>query len=327
MGSLRSSAQNHDLGHLATESLAVNRNQASGRIATPVRWGVLGAAAIAGRAVLPALREAAGAETVAIAERDQDRARRLAEEHGIPRVHDGYAELLADPDVEAVYVPLPNSLHCPWTLRALAAGKHVLCEKPLALNATEAREMADAAAAAGRLLMEAVMYRFHPRMRALADGLAGAEVRYVHASFGFPIDAPGNYRLRPELGGGALLDVGCYVADVTRWLLGEPERVEAVVRHGVVDMTCSALLGFGGGAQASLLASFETPRLQELLVVCADRVERVTSPFTAWRDPHDPYRLMVEAFSDAVRRGGPAPLSVESSIANLALLDRIRDAG
>jgi xylose dehydrogenase (NAD/NADP) len=288
---------------------------------------VLGAAWIAGRAVLPALREAAGAEPLAIASRDGARAREMAERHGVPRVHTDYAALLADPDVEVVYVPLPNSLHLPWTLRALAAGKHVLCEKPLALNAAEGAEMAEAARSAGRLLMEAVMYRFHPRMRALVASLAGAEIRHVYASFGFGIRSPGNYRLKPDLGGGALLDIGFYVADVARWLLGDPERVEAVIRRAAVDMTCSAVLGFPGGAQASLFASFESPQYQELVVVCADRVERVHEPFTAWRDPDDSYRLMVEAFSAAVRDGGPSPLSVESSVANLALLDRIRDAG
>jgi D-xylose 1-dehydrogenase (NADP+, D-xylono-1,5-lactone-forming) len=288
---------------------------------------VLGAAWIAGRAVLPALREAAGAEPLAIASRDAARAREMAERHGVPRVHAGYAALLADPDVDVVYVPLPNSLHLPWTLRALAAGKHVLCEKPLALNAAEGAEMAEAARSAGRLLMEAVMYRFHPRMRALVASLAGAEIRHVYTSFGFGIRSPGNYRLQPDLGGGALLDIGFYVADVARWLLGEPDRVEAVIRRAAVDMTCSAVLGFPGGAQASLFASFESPQYQELVVVCADRVERVHEPFTAWRDPDDSYRLMVEAFSAAVRDGGPSPLPVESSVANLALLDRIRDAG
>ncbi len=274
-----------------------------------------------------ALREADGAELVAIAARDPERARRLAARHGIPRVHNGYVELLGDPDVDAVYLPLPNALHLPWALRALAAGKHVLCEKPLALNATEGREMAEASAAAGRLLMEAVMYRFHPSMRDLAAALAGAGIRHVSASFGFPLDAPGNYRLRPELGGGALLDVGIYVADVARWLLGEPERVEAVVRRGPdVDMSWTALLAFADGAQASLYASFESPEYQELVVVCADRVERVANPFTAYRDPHDPYRLMVEAFCAAAAAGAPAPLALEDSIANLRLLDRIRDA-
>jgi xylose dehydrogenase (NAD/NADP) len=276
--------------------------------------------------MLAALGEANGSQLLAIASRDPRRAEAQAARHRIPRVHRDYAEVLADPEVDAVYLPLPNSLHLPWAQRSLAAGKHVLCEKPLALNATEAEEMAEAAGAAGRLLMEAVMYRFHPRMGELVDSLASAEVRHLYAAFGFPINAPGNYRLRPELGGGALLDVGCYLADVARWVAGEPERVEALIRRGVVDMSCSALLEFPGGAQASLYASFESPEYQELVVVCTDRVLRVQKPFTAWRDPYDPYRLMVEAFVEAARSGGPAPLPVTSSIANLRLLDRIRDA-
>ncbi|HEY7198861.1 MAG TPA: Gfo/Idh/MocA family oxidoreductase [Candidatus Dormibacteraeota bacterium] len=292
----------------------------------PVRWGVLGAAWIAEKAVLPAMREAGGAELLAIAARDPARAREVAARHGVPRVHEDYAALLADPDVDAVYLPLPNSLHLPWTERALAAGKHVLCEKPLALNATEAREMAEAARASGRLLMEAAMYRFQPRMRELVASLAGADIRHVSASFAFPIDKPDNYRMRPEYGGGALLDVGFYVADVARWLLGEPERVEAVIDGGAVDMSCTALLGFPNGAQAALFASFASAEHQEVVVVCADRVERVDQPFTPTWDPVAQYRVMVEEFSAAAATGAPAPLPLESSIANLRLLDRIRDA-
>jgi len=276
--------------------------------------------------MLAALGEAGGSRLQAIASRDPRRAAALAARHRIPCVHPGYAEVLADPEVDAVYLPLPNSLHLPWALRALAAGKHVLCEKPLALNATEAEEMAEAAQAAGRLLMEAVMYRFHPRMAELAASLAGAEVRHLYAAFGFRINAPASYRLRPDLGGGALLDVGCYVADVARWLAGEPERVEALIRRDAVDMSCSALLSFTGGAQASLYASFESPEYQELVVVSADRCLRVPKPFTAWRDPDDPYHRRVEAFVEAARGGGRAPRPVASSIANLRLLDRIRDA-
>jgi predicted dehydrogenase len=287
---------------------------------------VLGAAWIADRALLAALRDAAGSELLAIASRDPARARELAARHGVPRVHADYAGLLADPEVDAVYVPLPNSLHLPWTQRALAAGKHVLCEKPLAMNATEAREMADSARASGRLLMEAAMYRFQPRMRELVASLAGAEIRHVSASFTFPIAAADNYRLRPELGGGALLDVGFYVADVARWLLGEPERVEAAVRGGAVDMSCGALLRFPDGPQAALFCSFEAAEHQELVVVCADRVVRLEWPFTPSPDPDGQYRLMVEAFCAAALSGGASPLPLESSIGTMRLLDRIRDA-
>jgi predicted dehydrogenase len=249
----------------------------------------------------------------------------MAEQHGVERCVETYDAVLEDPAVEAVYIPLVNSLHREWTLRALRAGKHVLCEKPLALNAAEAEEMAAAAEAAGRLLMEALMYRFHPRMRELAESVTAA--RHVHAVFGFSLDAPGNYRLDPQLGGGALLDVGSYTVSAARWLLGEPREVHAVARRGPsgVDTTVSALLGFAGGAQATLLASFETPEVQELVVVTGDRVVRLEQPFTAWRDPADPYQLMVEAFAAAALDGGPAPLPAADSIANLRVLDRIAE--
>ncbi|HZU17304.1 MAG TPA: Gfo/Idh/MocA family oxidoreductase [Candidatus Dormibacteraeota bacterium] len=294
-----------------------------------MRWGILGAAWVADRALLPAFREARGSEPLAIAARDPERARELAARHGVPRVHPGYEALLADPEVDAVYLPLPNSLHRGWTLRALEAGKHVLCEKPLALDAGEAREMAAAARDCGRLLMEAVMYRFHPAMSELVASLAGARLRFLQAAFGFPLDAaarPDNYRLRPELGGGALLDVGCYLVDLARWLLGEPEQVDAVWHRGPtgVDLSCTAVLGFPGGAQAALHASLECAEHQELVVVHGEGVVRRDRPFTAWRDPHDPYRIMVEAFCAAVLDGGPPPLPVEGSIATLEVLDRIR---
>ena len=292
----------------------------------PLRWGILGAAWIADRAVIPALQAAAGCELVAIASRDQERAGAIARRHEVGRVHRGYQQLLEDPEVDAVYLPLANSLHREWTLRALAAGKHVLCEKPLATNEAEAQEMAAAAGAAGLLLMEAAMYRFHPRMRELVASVARERIRHLYSSFGFTIRTAGNYRLEPELGGGALLDVGFYVADVARWLLGEPERVEAIVREDRVDMSCSALLGFPEGAQASLFCSFESPEVQELIVISDERVLQVQRPFSAWRDPDDPYQLMVEEFSRAAQAGEPAPLAVEGSIANLRLLDRIRAA-
>jgi predicted dehydrogenase len=292
----------------------------------PLRWGVLGAAWIADRAVIPAVRAAAGCELVGIAAREPERAAAMARRHGIERVHTGYQELLDDPEVDAVYLPLANNLHKEWTLRALAAGKHVLCEKPLGLNGAEGEEMAAAAAAAGLLLMEAAMYHFHPRMRELVASFEQERIRHVYTSFGFTIRTAGNYRLQRELGGGALLDVGFYVVDVARWLLGEPDRVEAIVHEDGVDMSCSALLGFPGGAQASLFCSFESPEVQELLVVSDERVVQMQRPFSAWRDPHDPYQVMVEEFSRAAQTGEPAPLPLENTIGTLRLLDRIRTA-
>ncbi len=294
--------------------------------ADELRWGILGAADIADKALIPALQAADGSRLVAIAARDPERAVAMARRHGIERVHGDYASLLSDRELDAVYLPLANNLHREWTLRALEAGKHVLCEKPLALNLAEGEEMAASARSSGRLLMEAFMYRFHPLMRDLVASLRSIPIRHVSASFGFPMAPSDSYRLRPELGGGALYDTGCYAANVTRWLLGEPERVEAVMRSDAVDMSCSAVLAFPGGAQASLYCSFESPEYQELTVVCEDRVVSEERPFSRWRDPHDPYQVMVEEFAAAARSGGTAPLPLEDSLANLRLLDRIRAA-
>lgn len=290
-----------------------------------VAWGVLGAASIADQAVLPAISAASNARAVAIAARNPARAQELASRHGIGRVHADYAAVLDDAEVTAVYIPLVNSHHREWTLRALAAGKHVLCEKPLAMHAAEARELSEAANSADRLLMEAFMYRFHPRMREFRAGVH--EPHFVHAAFSFQLESPDNYRWRPELGGGALMDVGCYTIDVVRWLLGEPVTVRAVIGGEPVDTRVGAVMDFAGGAQAVLWASFESAEYQELVVVDGHGSRRLSEPFTAWRNPDDPYRIMVEEFGDAVLTGGEPPRSLADSIATAELIDRVRAAG
>ncbi len=289
---------------------------------------MLGAAWIADRAMLPAIAASCNGRLVAIASRDRERAEGLAAKHGITRASASYDDVLADPEVDAVYLPLINSLHATWSERALAAGKHVLCEKPLARTAAEGERMANAAAAAGRLLMEGFMYRFHPRLRDQMERARERSIRHVSAWFGFRIDAPENYRLRPELGGGALLDVGSYCLSACRWLLGEPDEVAAVARKGVtgVDMTIGAALGFASGRTAFAWGSFESPEHQAIEIVFDDRTLRIEQPFTAWRDPDDPYQLMVEAFAAAAIEGRPAPVPIEESIANLRLIDRVRVA-
>lgn len=235
-----------------------------------------------------------------------------------------YEALLADAEIDAVYIPLPNHLHKEWTLRALRAGKHVLCEKPLALNAPEAEEMAASASAAGRLLMEAFMYRFHPDMHAFVEGLR--EPLHVAASFGFTVTRPDDIRLQATLGGGALLDVGCYTVSVARWILGEPEHVWAhtTIRNGV-DMTTSALLDFPGGATAAAWSSLESTEIQEVTVITRDGVHRRAPAFNT-RERHDPYRLMVESFADSVLEDRPVAIPLTESIANMRTLDRIRAA-
>ena len=283
---------------------------------------MLGAAGIADSAVMPAIAASSNGKLVAIASRDPTRARELASQHGVGRVADGYEAVLADPEVEAVYIPLHNSVHREWTVRAVAAGKHVLCEKPLGMNAGEAEEMGAAAQKAGVLLMEAFMYRFHPRPQAFVDGLRDA--MFVQATFGFTLLDTANYRMRKELGGGALLDVGCYTVSAARWILGEPDGVMAVARGSEVDMTVSALLHFPGGETAELWASFESPEEQELTVVTQGGRVRLERPFSS-AEP-DPYRLMVESFGGSVLDGQAVALPVADSIANMKVLDRIAES-
>jgi len=218
-----------------------------------IRWGVLGVANIGVRTVIPAIQRAPNARLIAIASRTPARAEDAARRLGIPRAHGSYEALLADPEVEAVYIPLPNSLHREWTIRCAEAGKHVLCEKPLALTAREAEEMAAACRQHGVALMEAFMYRFHPRTervgRLAADGALG-DVRMVRAAFTFAVREPDlNIRFRRDLGGGALYDVGCYTINVSRMVLGEPELAFAAGRvgdHGVdeqVERSCALPVG------------------------------------------------------------------------------------
>jgi predicted dehydrogenase len=283
---------------------------------------VLGAAGIADSAVMPAIASSSNGRLVAIASRDQRRARDLASRHSVARVCATYEALVHDPEVEAVYIPLVNSLHREWTLRAVAAGKHVLCEKPLGMNAGEAEEMGAAAEKAGVHLMEAFMYRFHPRPQAFVEGLR--DPMFVHASFGFTLHDSANYRMKKGLGGGALLDVGCYTVSVARWILGEPDGVAAWAKSGEVDMTVSALLHFPGGATAAVWASFESPEEQELTVVTRAEKRRLERPFSS--EEPDPYRLMVESFGESVIDGRPVAIPVSDSVANMRVLDRIAEA-
>ena len=285
---------------------------------------MLGAADIARKALLPAIAASNNGRVVAMASRAPERAREMLAPYADARVCDSYEALLEQNDVDAVYIPLVNSLHKEWTLRAMAAGKHVLCEKPLAMNAPEAEEMASAAEAAGKLVMESFMYRFNPDTRAFVESLRDA--LHLQTSFGFRLSDSANYRMHAALGGGALLDVGCYAVSITRWILGEPVEVlaRAHVEYGV-DMTVSSLLTFPTGATASIWASFESPEEQDLTVVTRDIVHRRDQPFTAGH-PDDPYRLMVESFGESILRDRPLALPLSDSIANMRVLDRIRDA-
>ncbi len=321
----------------------------------PCNWGVLGAGFIANRAVIPALQGSRNARVVAVASRDVSRAKSTAAQHAIPRLYHDYEELLDDPDVQVVYIALPNSLHHEWTIRAAQHGKHVLCEKPFAMNAAECDEMIDACRNAGVLLMEAVMYRFHPRMQALKamlDASEIGEVRLLHAAFSFPFNAPTNYRAFPEFGGGALLDIGSYCINAARWLIGmEPVAALSAISysHNAIDMAASAILKFEAqGTRAAHMAhiqcSFEAAEHQVIEVIGSEAALTAPLAFTAWREdetwllmqrggaferrvfqPADPYKVMVEHFSDCVLGRATLLFPPEDGRATMRVLDMLRE--
>jgi predicted dehydrogenase len=319
-------------------------------MSTPLRIGVLGAANITPMALLRPAKHVPEAAVTAVAARDVSRARSFAGKYGIARVHDSYAALLADPEIDAIYNPLPNGLHAEWTIRALEAGKHVLCEKPLASNAAEAQEMAYAAVRSDRRLIEAFHWRYHPlaaRMRAVIDSGALGTVRHVEATMCIPLPFPRDIRYRFDLAGGATMDVGCYTISVVRFLAGaEPEvlRAEARLSSPNVDRWMTADLRFPDGATGRITCSLFSATLLKLqAIVRGDRGEmRVFNPFA----PHFHHRLTVRAggtstrehvpgeatythqlraFVAAVRNGTPTPTDPDHGIANMRVIDAVYD--
>ncbi len=233
----------------------------------PIRIGVLGAAAIVPAALTNPARTVHDAQVLAIAARDPKRAYAFARKHHIPRVHQTYSALLADPDIDAIYNPLPNSLHAEWTIRALKAGKHVLCEKPFASNTQEAEQMAGVARETGLLLSEAFAYRYHPltaRVKEIIDSGEIGKVQHIDAQFCFLLPAPNNIRFNYDLAGGALMDCGCYPVSLIRHIAdAEPnvERAEARLFAPQVDHKMSADLSFADGRTAHLECDMLSPRL------------------------------------------------------------------
>jgi xylose dehydrogenase (NAD/NADP) len=311
-----------------------------------VRWGVVSTARINDK-VLAGARDAAGVDVVAVGSRDRARGEEFAARHGIGRVHGSYEELLADPDVEAVYIPLPNSLHVPWSLKALEAGKHVLCEKPLTRRTAEAEAVFDAAERAGRVLMEGFMWRYHHQTRELARLAAEiAPLRVVRAAFGFalpPADSA-NVRLQPDLDGGALMDVGCYCVSALRLLCGEPHRVsgEAVERGGV-DGRFAGVLRFGGEVLGTFDCGFDVPPRGSIEVVGEGGTLLAHDPWHGvsprlelarpGEPPQDvpvqvanPYALELEDVSAAIRDGGAPRLGREDAVGQARTIEALYEA-
>lgn len=230
-----------------------------------IRWGILSTANIGRKAMIPALKESPLAEVIAVSSRTAENAQSCADDLGIPKAYEGYQTLLDDPQIEAVYNPLPNHLHKEWTIRAAEAGKHILCEKPLGLNPEECHEMIAAARDNGVQLMEAFMYRYHPRILAarqmLRSGVIG-EVKTIETAFCFKLKNKDDIRYQPDMGGGALMDVGCYCVNVSRLMAGrEPVAVQARAHWAStgVDDQLTGILDFGDG----LMAHFDCALNQE----------------------------------------------------------------
>ena len=305
-----------------------------------VRYGFLTTARI-NDALLEGIRRTPLAEVVAVASRDRGRAETYAAERGIARAHGGYEDLLADPDVDVVYIALPNALHVEWTIRALEAGKHVLCEKPLSTDPAEAARAFDAADRAERLLMEGFMYRHQPQVKKLKELVeAGAigELKLVRAQFSFTLTRIEDVRWLRDLGGGSLLDVGCYCVNLLRHVAGEPEVVfgTRVLAEAGVDLRFAAAMAFPGGVLGHFDCGFDVPLRHEAEIVGSagalmlapafsvdegvlelrrgDTVERVDVP------PTHRYALQVENFSRAVLGEEPPLLDAAESIAQAGVL-------
>ena len=320
----------------------------------PVRWGVLGCADIAVKKVIPGMRGSALSHVVAIASRSDDRAKAVARDLGIARHYGTYQALLNDPEIEAVYIPLPNHLHAEWTLAAAAAGKHVLCEKPLALTSAQARLMVEGCDHAGVKLMEAFMYRFHPMWvevrRMVAEGAIG-ELLAIQSVFSYRNIDPKDIRNISEFGGGALLDIGCYPVNVARMLFdAEPSGVKGAIRRDEAfgtDVVTSAILDFGG-RQATFTCSTQLEADQKVHLLGTSGRILIEVPFNlppdfrarilvfSGGDPPvspgvevheveagDEYGLQCDAFSRSIRDGAPVPTDPQDAVSNLEVMERI----
>ena len=319
----------------------------------PVRWGVLGAAHIAMSKVIPAMQRSPMTPVVAIASRDAEKARAAAWQLGIPRAYGSYEELLADPEIDAIYNPLPNHLHVPWSIRAAEAGKHVLCEKPLALSAADARQLLQVRDRTGVQIGEAFMVRAHPQWAAvrelIAEGRIG-ELKAIAGHFSYFRRDRADVRSRPEWGGGALMDVGCYPITLARWLFNaEPIEVTGVLEYDPefnVDRVGSGLLRFPTG-QATFTCGSQLVAYQSMQIYGTEGRIAAQIPFTPPFDQPsrlviddgsafagaaaeeiefpavDQYRLQGERFSEAVRGIGHVPTTLEDAIGNMAVIDAI----
>ena len=312
-----------------------------------IRWGVLSTSNIARVAVIPAIQHSANGELVAVASRDQRKAQEFAKKLGIPASYGSYEALLSAEDVDAVYIPLPNSMHLEWTIKAAEKKKHVLCEKPLAMNSAECVKMERSAQINGVKLMEAFMYRFHPQTQKVLDlvrSRAIGELRLIHSAFTFRVSNPANIRLHPKLGGGSLMDVGCYCVNVSRTIADqEPLEVQAYANWGStgVDDQMLAYLRFPNGLLAQFDCSLILSRREFYQLVGTEGTIDVPVAFLpgttettikVWKGGkeetyqvpgEDEYRLMVEHFANCVLNNIPPRYPPSEATANMRVIDSL----
>jgi predicted dehydrogenase len=316
---------------------------------TKIRWGVLSTANIGVAKVLPAMQRGALCAITAIASRDLAKAQATAKQLGIPKAYGSYEELLADPEIDAIYNPLPNHLHVPWSIKAIEAGKHVLCEKPIALTTAEAQTLADAAKQHPQLkVMEAFMYRHHPqwqRARQIVGAGGIGALRTIHSFFSYYNDDPGNIRNQADIGGGGLMDIGCYNISISRFIFdAEPQRVCGIVEYDPqlkTDRLASGVLDFGRGT-ATFTCSTQLASYQRVNIFGDTGRIEIEIPFNAppdqpckiWRqhaggtdeivfDVCDQYTLQGDALARAILDDTPVPTPIEDAVANMAVIEAL----
>jgi predicted dehydrogenase len=318
-----------------------------------IRWGVLGVASIATGKIIPAMQRGRATVVTAIASRDQARAAAAADAFGVSRAYGSYEALLADPDVDAVYIPLPNHLHVPWTIRAAEAGKHVLCEKPIALTANEARQLPAVRDRTGVQIQEAFMVRTHPqwvKTRELVQSGRIGELRSMLGHFSYFNADPSNIRNVPEFGGGGLMDIGCYLINTSRYIFDcEPGRVAGVIDRDPVlkiDRTASMVLDFGSGHLAGTCSTQMAPYQRMQICGTKGRID-IEIPFNAPPDRPcrlfsdsgqdlfgggietielpacDQYTIQADLFSEAVLQRRSVPVPIEDAVLNMASIDAV----
>ena len=324
-------------------------------MAEKVRWGVLGVAGIATGKVIPAMQKGKLTEVVAIASREARRAKDAARKLGIPKSYGSYEELLRDPEIDAIYIPLPNHLHVAWTTKAIEAGKHVLCEKPLSTNVQDLKKLIRTRDKSGLKVGEAFMAHTHPqwiRAKEIAHSTSFGELRAVLGFFSYNLTDPKNIRNKRELGGGGLFDIGVYPVHTSRFVLGtEPRRVAAAIEWDPVmkiDRLTSVILEFPN-AQATFMCATQTVPFQRMHFFGTKARVEVEIPFNAPNDRKcrlfvdsgeltgagvktielaicDQYTIQGDAFSKAILSGGEVPVPLEDSLANAAVIDAIFQA-